>query len=505
MRSGAPAKARSFASGALLSVGAVLAFAVALCWPTWGTVTAAWVDSESRYTHGWLSVAIALWLLSRLLREYSPSFKQRPSFTYSAVLGLASVFWAVAETASLQWAAQLLALALPMLLALCVFNQPAAAAFCKVIPLPLCALPFWDAADLPMQQITIAGVSSILWLIQLPVNRDGSLVMTPRGAFDIEIGCNGLQMLLVAWTIAAALAVQQRVNAYQYVRMLATAGLIAIAANWLRITIVIVVGYVSDMQHYLVSNEHYSLGWSLFAVGMASFAWFAARRWSALPPGSAGPSATGARLPFAGWGPALVPLAAPLAAGIGPMLVLVSVSAPPPPCRVSPSVLANGLVVRNSDVDWATDPAGAVRWWAVDVRDIAGTAHWATLQWLEFDRISPALDMLLSRRAVIDWLDVEFRPDAIRDDGFSLVTGVDRNGQSWAMAWRLSVAGRSHAGALGARLRFAAMKLLGAPATIRLERLALPCALRCSEAQDDVAHLLRRLVPAGAASGRIAG
>jgi exosortase len=421
------------------------------------------------------------------------------------LLVIASVTWAIAETASLQGAAQLLALVVPMLLVLCVFNQPAATAVCRVLSLPLCALPVWDAADLPMQQLTIAGVTGALWLIQLPVKRDGSLLMTPHGTFDVEIGCNGLQMLLAGWTIAAALAVRQRVNGFQYVTMLATAALIAIAANWLRITIVIVVGHVSKMRHYLVSNEHYVLGWLLFGLGMALFAWFASNQGHASAQTSravAGPYVS----PQAGkWSVPVLPLSASLA-GIGPVLFFLSVAPEAQARRVSPSVLPDGLAVRNSDIDWATEPAGAVRWWAVDVRDVGSTADWATVQSLEFERVTQAMDILLSKRAIIDWQDVQIRPDlASRADGFSLAAGVDRNGQRWEMAWRLSVAGQAQRSALQARVRFAAMTLLGARAPIRLERLAVPCALDCVTAEAEVVRLLERLGTRTTAMDRGAG
>jgi hypothetical protein len=164
------------------------------------------------------------------------------------------------------------------------------------------------------------------------------------------------------------------------------------------------------------------------------------------------------------------------------------------------------LAVRNSDIDWATEPAGAVRWWAVDVRDVGSTADWATVQSLEFERVTQAMDILLSKRAIIDWQDVQIRPDlASRADGFSLAAGVDRNGQRWEMAWRLSVAGQAQRSALQARVRFAAMTLLGARAPIRLERLAVPCALDCVTAEAEVVRLLERLGTRTTAMDRGAG
>ena len=57
----------------------------------------------------------------------------------------------------------------------------------------------------------------------------------------------------------------------------------ALVTNWLRISIIVVAGHLTNMQHYLVSGEHYSFGWGMFAVAMAVF-FLIVRRWPAEPP-----------------------------------------------------------------------------------------------------------------------------------------------------------------------------------------------------------------------------
>jgi EpsI family protein len=51
---------------------------------------------------------------------------------------------------------------------------------------------------------------------------------------------------------------------------------LALITNWIRVFTLIVLGHATQMQHYLVSVEHYRFGWVLFAAAMIIF-FFVAR------------------------------------------------------------------------------------------------------------------------------------------------------------------------------------------------------------------------------------
>jgi hypothetical protein len=68
--------------------------------------------------------------------------------------------------------------------------------------------------------------------------------------------------------------------------------LLAMATNWLRIFIIVLAGHLTDMQHRLVVDEHYSFGWYMFA-GMMLLYFLVVRRWPAAettPPNAAAPA-----------------------------------------------------------------------------------------------------------------------------------------------------------------------------------------------------------------------
>ncbi len=59
--------------------------------------------------------------------------------------------------------------------------------------------------------------------------------------------------------------------------MLLFAAGLALLANWIRVFVIVVAGYLTDMQHYLVRVDHYYFGWALFAVAIAGFFLFVRR------------------------------------------------------------------------------------------------------------------------------------------------------------------------------------------------------------------------------------
>jgi EpsI family protein len=55
------------------------------------------------------------------------------------------------------------------------------------------------------------------------------------------------------------------------------AALLALVTNWVRVGSLVAIGHYSEMQHYLIRNEHYYYGWVLFAIALIPL-FFAARR-----------------------------------------------------------------------------------------------------------------------------------------------------------------------------------------------------------------------------------
>ena len=116
---------------------------------------------------------------------------------------------------------------------------------------------------------TSAVVTRMVAWSGIPAFIEGNVVHVPAGIFEIASGCSGLNYLVVGLALGSfyALMYLQRWS-HRGVLVAVAAGL-AIVSNWIRVYVLILVGHLSEMQHYLITVEHHWFGWILFLVMMA--------------------------------------------------------------------------------------------------------------------------------------------------------------------------------------------------------------------------------------------
>lgn len=253
-----------------------------LLWPTAESLIAEWEDTDkTTYTHGYLIAAICLWLVFRERRSLRNS-PIAPSVKAAIGLFIASIAWLVAVRAGIQTLHQLL---LPVLLWLAVFaalGLRAARISAFAIGYMLFAIPIWSEFNGLLQNLTTKAVDLMLATTGVNAYVEGNIVHLASGTFEVAGGCSGLHYVIVSLALAALYGEINSDTRRMRLQLLAMAGALAILANWLRVYIIIVAGYLTDMQHYLVRVEHYRFGWVVFAVMMGVF-FMVARRFPLSP------------------------------------------------------------------------------------------------------------------------------------------------------------------------------------------------------------------------------
>ena len=271
------ARARSGTNAPLLIVLGALALAAALYWPTSLEIADLWEDTvRRRYTHGWLVLAVTVWLVWRDRAQLRSLPLTPPPFGW-VVVAAGSLGWLVGFNAGLL---AVTTLAMPLLVLATTWAagglQLARRAAFAVLFLYF-ALPAWELVNPPLQAMT-AWVN--LWLARLagiPVAMDEFVIHIPAGSFEIAGGCSGLHFLIVALAIAA---LQGEIDGQDWRRrwlLLGMAAALALVTNWLRVFIIIVAGHLTDMQHFLVRVDHYYFGWFLFVFTLALYLYLASR------------------------------------------------------------------------------------------------------------------------------------------------------------------------------------------------------------------------------------
>jgi len=263
----------------VLAIALLLGTFVAL-WPTTLSLAVRWADTVNRaYTHGILVVVLCCFLIWHQ-RAALEKTALRPSWV-GCVSGLAlGIVWLILLRAGIQIGHQ----ALLPLIAFCAVWAAFGASAMRCLWLPLLyayfTIPVWDMFNPLLQWLSVFAVRGVLSLIGLPVYFDGLHFQIPAGVFEIAGGCSGLHFFIVGAAIAVFYGELHRDRLATRVKLVALAIAMAMLTDLRRIAIIIVAGHLADMRHYLVSVEHYTFGWAMFAVTMAIY-FLIVRRWTA--------------------------------------------------------------------------------------------------------------------------------------------------------------------------------------------------------------------------------
>ena len=258
----------------------VLVLLLAGYWSAVVSLAQLWWTSGT-YGHGLLVVPISGWLIWRQ-RHVLAGMAPRASIAgVLAVAGLSAV-WFVASAVHLQKANQGVVVALVPMLVWAVLGTR----ILKTLWFPMVflffALPLWGGIVPLLQDLTAYTVYRFLVLLGIPVLLDGYFLNIPSGTFLIEDVCAGLRYFIAGVTVSALFAYLMFTRTRKRVVFFAVAIAVTIAANWLRVLVVVLAGHLTDMQHPLV-DSHITLGWVLFG-GLALPLFLVAARYRDPPP-----------------------------------------------------------------------------------------------------------------------------------------------------------------------------------------------------------------------------
>jgi exosortase len=308
----------------VVSAGLLLV-ALVVYWPATGALVEYWLDPESGGSHGLLVAVLCGWLLWRAFPRLA-DVPLRGSLIGSVLLVLCSLAWLIFLKAGIQ---DLQLLMLPAILLLAVFaalGWRATRVLGFAIGFLGFALPAWGTLGDPLQILTAWAVGVIAPAIGLPVRMSGFLAYLPNGTFEVARGCSGINFFVVGLAIAALLGELEEGSIARRAMLLATAGLLAIVSNWIRVLSIIALGYATDMRNVLVTSGHLLFGWVLFVILLVAYVWIVTRRTPALERKPT-PTSVAATAPMAQAPLALFPLVlAAVALGMGPALDYISLT-----------------------------------------------------------------------------------------------------------------------------------------------------------------------------------
>lgn len=241
----------------------LLAGAGVAVWPALQVLLNRWQKFDESYSHGFLVLVVCVVLSVRKWRMLRPVNGFYPAWLFP--LALAAAVYLAGSVLFVEAFQQIAMVPLFLGLLLLIWGWKQASAFFLPVGLLIFAIPVWDYLSWPLQLITVAVNQLLLSALGIDFTVEGVFVYFPGvGAFEIAHGCSGLRYLLVGLTISTIYAELSYQRLTERVILLVVGALLAMVANWIRVFVIIYVGYESNMTSSLIW-EHDYFGWWVFA------------------------------------------------------------------------------------------------------------------------------------------------------------------------------------------------------------------------------------------------
>ncbi len=253
----------------------LLAVCVVGLWPTFVSLTHIW-RSMFDYHHGMVIAAISIIWLWRMRRDID-ACSVRPVRAAWPLVVIVLLAWTIAYRANSELMQQML---LPVVAMLAVYAA-CGWQICRLAAAPLAYLyfgiPLWEQLLPFLQALTTAVAENLLGLMGVPTQVEGHHVTIPSGHFSIVEGCSGKRYLMISLAFATLAAAIEQLRWRRTLALLSLATGLALVTNWVRVVTIIYAGHVTQMQSYLVANEHRSFGYALFIPLLLAILWSARR------------------------------------------------------------------------------------------------------------------------------------------------------------------------------------------------------------------------------------
>ncbi|MFT6984889.1 MAG: EpsI family protein [Psychromonas sp.] len=219
-------------------------------------------SSAGPYNHGLLGFGLALYVF--WIKKEAFAYP-RGNFLNLLPLCAASLLLLVANLASIGQL-QLLGLFLVIVaLLLSLYGLKIINTLFLPLLMIFLTLPVWNVLQIPLRDISTWVSFHSVDTLGFAIIRDGYNLITPGGTFIVEQACSGLGFFLASALYAVFVAEINNLSRKAAILFFFLAVIFAVIANWIRITVIIIVGSQTAMQHFIV-QDHLTFGWLVFAA-----------------------------------------------------------------------------------------------------------------------------------------------------------------------------------------------------------------------------------------------
>lgn len=230
-----------------------------------------WTQWDQALSQGFACLGLVAYFIWRLPLTDTTQEKL-PSVIWILLLLGNSLGWCLVQLGNLQLPAYFASLTLIFLLLASSFNFSAIKKIVPILGIFLFALPFWSGQFLVELSSLVVGF--ILQLSNLTLHIQDNQILTPWGTIIIADGCSGLRYFIISLLLAYLLCLLNGYSVKTGALVFLLAMILGLITNWVRITLIVLIGYHTEMTHSLV-RDHELFGWILFAIIMFPALYFA--------------------------------------------------------------------------------------------------------------------------------------------------------------------------------------------------------------------------------------
>lgn len=250
----------------LAALGLCLCVLIVLYWPTLISMATIWFRSGT-FAHGVLIVPVSLflvWRKRRELRELTPA----PDPVGVLLLAVLCVCWVATTSVNVLVGEQLSVMLMVPALVLTLCGAPAARAILFPLAFLIFAVPMGEGLVPILQDFTAIFTTQALAYAGIPVYLEGRFLSIPTGNFEVAETCSGIRYLIASVTFSCLYGYLSYRAYWRRVVFVGVAIVVAIVANGLRASGIVLLAHFSDMR-IAVGTDHLIHGWLFFGVVIA--------------------------------------------------------------------------------------------------------------------------------------------------------------------------------------------------------------------------------------------
>lgn len=240
-----------------------LAVFFSIVWPSIAEMELLWRRSET-FMHCYLILPIFIWLVWRR-KSHLPT----KAYYFSPIAALAALasllLWLSAYLVDVSFIAHLSIIVFCQCVVWACFGKT----LFKALRFPLLYLyflvPFGEAINPILQDITAYLTVAMLNSAGIPVFREGLYLHTAFGLFEVAVACSGLNFLISALALACLYAYLTYNKLVKQLSFVLLTVLLSIFANSIRAFLLIYIAKITDF-NYGFGDDHYYYGWLVFFI-----------------------------------------------------------------------------------------------------------------------------------------------------------------------------------------------------------------------------------------------